>query len=234
MEKVKEIWKAIEGYQGAYEVSNQGRVRNIKRGGKVLSSVEVSHGYTAVKLYKKGKSRTYLLHRLVASAFIPNPENKSQVNHIDMIKSHNSVDNLEWVTAAENIFHAFINKPPETRKKPWEGRTSAHLWRSRLQKIREEKGMTPKELADASCVRLDTIAGLEKGDKCFKVINVNTLCKLAYALNVGINELFEYDVAESIRREKEWHKSATKCCKKPQGREQNGNQGDRPESSIKL
>ena len=207
-----ETWKPIDGYEGIYEVSDQGNVRNVKRGGKLMTAQKVTHGYLAYNLSKGGKTRSLLAHRLVAKAFIPNPENKEQVNHKDLDKSHNTVDNLEWVTREENLIHAETFKPWETRRNPWRGRApesnpnyTANLWRSNLKALREDKGMTQEELADACCVRLSTIADLENGVKSFREVSVNTLCKLAWALDVSLGTLFEYDVEEAIRREKAWH-----------------------------
>lgn len=223
----KEIWRAIEGYEGIYEVSDQGRVRNIKRGGRVIADAKVAHGYISVNLYKNNQSMPYLVHRLVAKAFIPNPENKPQVNHKDMVKSHNFVDNLEWVTAQENIEHALKNKPRRTPKNPWipdqsrqKPNRAADLWRSLLKDIREEKGFTQEQLASACCVSIETIKGLESGSKCFREISLNTACKLAWTLGVNVGSLFEYDVAEAMRREQAWHKKAAE--RKQKGGVENG------------
>ena len=87
-------------------MSNNGRVRNIKTK-RELALVVGSTGYHKVGLYKNGKRTHISVHILVAKAFIDNPENKPQVNHIDGIKTNNSVENLEWVTAFENTMHAF-------------------------------------------------------------------------------------------------------------------------------
>lgn len=101
----KEEWRDIAGYKGLYQVSNFGNVRGIKRGG-VLSPHTLQDGYCQVMLCKDGKVRGKLNHRLVAEAFIPNSDNKPQVNHIDGDKTNNKVDNLEWVTQSENQLHA--------------------------------------------------------------------------------------------------------------------------------
>lgn len=103
-------WKAIEGYAGLYEVSDEGLVRSLPRCGTVntarhISPVMDKDGYQAVTLRNKGR-HTFKLHRLVAKAFVPNPNNKPQVNHIDGNKRNNKASNLEWVTNSENILHA--------------------------------------------------------------------------------------------------------------------------------
>lgn len=224
MNEIKETWKPIEGYEGIYEVSDQGRVRNAKRGGRIMTASTVTHGYRAVSLYKEGKQRAALVHRLVAKAFIPNPESKPQVNHKDMDKSNNCISNLEWVTQNENLAHAFINKPTEERKNPWRGCSpdqkpnyTANLWRSNLHDIRVKKGFTREQLAATSCVRVDTIEGLETGGKCFRETSVNTVCKLAWALGVNIEDLFDYDVEEAIKREQTWHAKAAERKQKKEG-----------------
>lgn len=106
---MKEIWKDVKGYEGLYQVSNLGRVKSLIRN-KVLSPLNRQHGYQAVQLHGKGGNargfKSFSIHRLVAEAFIPNPENKPEVNHINEDKSDNRVENLEWMTHQENSAHA--------------------------------------------------------------------------------------------------------------------------------
>lgn len=99
-----EVWKDIPGYEGYYQVSNQGRVRNIKRG-RVKKPHKQGCGYLQTMLSIQAVRTHPLVHRLVAEAFIPNPYNKPQINHKNGDKTDNRVDNLEWCTASENIIH---------------------------------------------------------------------------------------------------------------------------------
>lgn len=104
-----EIYLPVVGYEGSYEVSNLGNVKALrghKRGERVLKTYLSRHGYLLVHPCTNGVSRGKRVHRLVAEAFIPNPDNLPQVNHINGIKTDNSVGNLEWVTASENMTHA--------------------------------------------------------------------------------------------------------------------------------
>jgi hypothetical protein len=98
--------KDIEGYEGFYSVSRDGRVWTHRRG-KYLNPGSSSQGkYLSVCLTRDGKVKCFSIHRLVASAFIENPDNKPQVNHIDGNKRNNNAYNLEWVTGSENMKHA--------------------------------------------------------------------------------------------------------------------------------
>lgn len=101
---MQEIWKEIEGTNGMYQVSNLGNVKSFtrfKKGG-LLKFGYFSNGYLFAHITINGKRRSYLVHRLVAEAFIPNPENLSQVNHKDENKTNNAVDNLEWCDCKYN------------------------------------------------------------------------------------------------------------------------------------
>lgn len=97
-----EIWKDIPWYEWKYQVSNMGNVKNLY---KILKQ-QKNRGYLQVYLYKNYKRYTIWIHRLVANAFIPNPENKLEVNHINWIKDDNKLENLEWCTRFENMQHA--------------------------------------------------------------------------------------------------------------------------------
>lgn len=102
-----EIWKNINGLNGEYQISSKG---NIKHNNRILKSHKDSDGYLIITLYINKKFVTYKLHRLVAQAFIENPNNLPQVNHIDCDKTNNNVENLEWCTLKDNISHAVKNK----------------------------------------------------------------------------------------------------------------------------
>lgn len=97
------IWKDVKGYENLYQVSNDGLVRTSHKGlWEILSAGRTKHGYYNVLLHKDGKRKNERVHRLVASAFIPNPNNYPYINHKDENPSNNHVDNLEWCTAEYN------------------------------------------------------------------------------------------------------------------------------------
>lgn len=106
---MKEIWKDIQGYEGLYQVSTLGRVKRVTTG-RILKGSKDKDGYLMVRLSKNNIKSDKAIHRLVAQAFIPNPENKLEVNHIDENKTNNSLYNLEWMTRKENINHGTRNE----------------------------------------------------------------------------------------------------------------------------
>lgn len=111
---MEEIWKDVEGFEGLYQISSRGRLKSFKqyKEGKILRLTNKKGGYFSFVLQGIGHARRSVrIHRLVATAFIPNPDNLPQVNHIDGNKQNNAVENLEWCTASENHRHALKQKP---------------------------------------------------------------------------------------------------------------------------
>jgi len=124
---MKEIWKDIDGFEGLYQVSNYGRVRSITRivkkwdgertvNGIVLKQAKNTKGYCFVQLYKNGIGKNAVIHRLVAQAFIPNPQGLPQVNHKDENKDNNTALNLEWCDGIYNARYGTRNSRVSQKK----------------------------------------------------------------------------------------------------------------------
>lgn len=118
-----EIWKDIKGYEGLYQVSNLGRVKSLDRvveykdgkkclyKSKLLIGTDNGRGYLIVNLRKNGARKSFLIHRLVAEAFVPNPDNKLTVDHMNRNRADNRMDNLRWATRLEQADNTDNKKP---------------------------------------------------------------------------------------------------------------------------
>ena len=115
-----EVWKDIINYEGHYQVSNQGRVKSLKQGKeRILKARKLPSGYLQVDLYKNGEYKHYTVHRLVAKAFIPNPNNLPDVNHKDEDKTNNNLSNIEWCDRKYNSnYGTRIQRIVEKQSKP--------------------------------------------------------------------------------------------------------------------
>lgn len=128
---VNEIWRDIDEFSRQYQISNLGRVKSLDRlvfhrgngeyhllKGKLLSTRNNNCGYVSVRLSKNGKTYTRFIHRLLSSAFIPNPQNKKCINHLNGIKTDNRLENLMWSSHKENIVHAYETEliKPKSKK----------------------------------------------------------------------------------------------------------------------
>lgn len=113
---MQEIWKDIPDYEGIYQISNFGKIRSCKNN-KIRKQIKQRSGYMRIILTKNSKQRATSVHILVAKCFVKNQNGYRYVNHIDGDKTNNNADNLEWVTASQNMQHAFKNGLAKTH--PW-------------------------------------------------------------------------------------------------------------------
>lgn len=151
---MQEVWKSINGFEGLYEVSDLGNVKSLERVNyypdgrihqkkkeKFLKLKPNNKGYIMVVLCKDGKTYPRVVHRLVAEAFIPNPEGKPNIDHIDTNPTNNAVDNLRWVTQKENALNPLTRKNISESKKghPYWGRPLTEEEKKKISEAR--KGM---------------------------------------------------------------------------------------------
>lgn len=174
-----EIWKDIVDYEGLYQISNLSRIRSLDRRinhknnhtiirkGKVIKPVLGNRGYLKFLLSKDNKQKAQLLHRIVAQYFIPNPENKSEVNHIDGDKTNCRIENLEWVTPSENSIHGFaLDLKPRG-----ENHFKTKLTNEQVKEIKfGHIGLNQAEIAKLYDVKPNTISQIKTGRK-WKHIN---------------------------------------------------------------
>lgn len=165
-----EIWKPVDGYEGIYEVSNIGRVKSLPKTiiikqpkairifqSRLFKKSVNRYGYIIVSLHLNLKIKQFKVHRLVAKAFIPNPDNKPYVNHIDGDKQNNHVTNLEWCTAQENSIHAVRNGLLRNSSLKGDLHNSLKLKFKQVQEIRELRnaGMELKHIASKYGISVD-------------------------------------------------------------------------------
>lgn len=134
---MEEIWKDIPEYEGIYQVSTMGRIKVRRKGNERISIgvLDKSTGYRRFSLYKNGEGKRAYVHRLVAESFVPNVENKSEIDHINTIRHDNRVENLRWVTRKENR-----NNPMslEHLRLAFTGENSPHYGRKRSEETRRK------------------------------------------------------------------------------------------------
>lgn len=156
-----EIWITVKDFE-KYEFSNTFKVRRI--GSKRLKAIQTNDaGYFSVSLYKNNNNAKHILiHRLIAEHFIPNPENKPQVNHINGIKTDNRVENLEWCTQSENMLHAYRTGLQIPKK--GEEKFNSKLTQKDVLEIRElVKRMSQQRIANIFDVNRTTIQSIVEG-----------------------------------------------------------------------
>ncbi len=157
-----EIWKPVKGYESMYEVSNYGRCRSLDRQvnskhgtrtvyGQILRPDLSNNGYLRYSFSRSQNRCKISAHRLVAKHFIPNPENKPQVNHIDSDKTNNHVDNLEWVTMSENMKHDYKHNSRTSPYVKGEKHFNAKLTKKDVVKIKQllnDSELNQSDIAD--------------------------------------------------------------------------------------
>lgn len=164
LEQTKDLNRVVvKGYEGFYVIDNKGDVYSLVSGRgrrkKVLIPYE-KNGYLAVNLYKDGKVKHHYIHRLVAEAFIPNPDNLPEVNHLDCNKFNNSVENLEWCDRKQNLKHSYDKGLK--RKGELHGRHK--LTKNEVEQIRNLIGkMSQKEIALKFKISQPTVSAIKTG-----------------------------------------------------------------------
>jgi hypothetical protein len=169
-------WRPIKGFEGLYEVSSEGQIKSLEKvtshwkGGsrilkeKILSSSDDKNGYKIIGLSNGYKSKTYKVHRIVADTFIENKLNKPTVNHINNIKSDNSVNNLEWNTFRENSCHRSLSKNKTSNYSNIHFCKTANKWIAQIQSELKKKmigAFDSEEIAYNNLVKYKIDYGVE-------------------------------------------------------------------------
>lgn len=187
-----EEWKAIViekngklfDFTNKYEISNLGRVRNCKRGN--ILTPNKCRGYLEIRLYKHGKVERFYVHRLVATAFIDNPNNLPEVNHKDFDKTNNTVENLEWINREDNVKHSCNDedKMKERKRKLSEankGKSKPQSEEHRRKNSEAKKGSKNPNASKVLCVETGMVFNCIKDASIWLGIN----CTKNGATNIG-------------------------------------------------
>lgn len=167
---MEEIWKDIQGYEGLYQISSFGRVKSFHKWKRascteeyILNPTTAENDYANVTLYKNNRRKKFLVHRLVAEAFIPNPGNMPHINHKDENKLNNNVDNLEWCTPLYNNRYGTAKfRAIMTKGKPVEQYMINDQWLATYANISvasELSGVPHKEIYQCAAGRLHSAGG---------------------------------------------------------------------------
>jgi DNA-binding transcriptional regulator YiaG len=158
------MWVSVKGFEGLYEVNRFGEVRGLKRG-SLLKPTKKSNGYLSYKLSKNSKYTHKYAHRIVAEAFLENPDNKPTVNHKDGCKENNWVHNLEWSTYSENHEHAYEKGLKKVRNMAGEKAPNRKLTEQDVEQIRQllSAGLTQRDIAERFGVSRGTICDIKLG-----------------------------------------------------------------------
>ena len=177
MSDTHEVWKEIAESKGLYSVSNKGRVRNNETG-YILKPVDFSRGYLKVSIRNgDGAEVNRMVHRLVAMAFIPNPENKPEVNHKNGIHGDNRLENLEWVTGEENRSHAYETGLARHKDDRYSGYLYG-IWKNRKNKNRIGEEFTIPELCEKYAIQTETLKyRLKKGMSVEEAVTTPLMAK---------------------------------------------------------
>ena len=185
---MEEIWKDVKEYEGLYQVSNMGRVKNNHE--KIRSIRTRKDGYQDIALYKNKNVKYKLIHRLVAEAFLHNPDNKKTVNHKDGDKTNNKVNNLEWSTASENTIHAYEKGLINTEKLRLAGK----------KRCGQNHHMYGKHHTEEAKKKISKIHKGPNNHMARKIICITT------------GEIFDY-INEAEEKYGVLHQNISKCCK---------------------
>lgn len=167
-----EVWKDIKDFEGIYQISNHAKVKRLSRPishwrgnmrnlpEKIIKQMTTTNGYLKVHLHKEGKMRTFSVHRLVLSHFVPNYDNLPTVNHIDGNKQNNNLDNLEWASLSRNAKNAYdigLNRPNMGSK-----HNNSKVTEANVLFIRNSKQLSNKKLAEMFGITDSNITAIKK------------------------------------------------------------------------
>lgn len=161
-----EQWKPVEGYEGIYAVSDLGRVKSLKYGKeRIMKPKKQRNGYLVVNLYRNGQRKMLKVHRLVAEAFIPNPEGLPEINHIDEDKTNNCASNIEWASRSYNINYG-------SRTKKASAAMTNHPALS--------KAVEASKYSDFRTIELRFVSTAEAGRNGYDQRNVSACCRKCF------------------------------------------------------